>query len=229
MKAKLLINSLLVLIMFCTALFTSCSKDDNMQPEPERETFDIHNPEGCFLYVLDARGDGSDPVIWLYEFLPGKILRRHSVSKYFDFPYTIRDGNTIVSGDDREFVFEGDTILSDYLFFREIVLIKTQANYLLSGKTFSGTYYKKDKSILHQNFFYSFHADRFWVDAGFSPGTPMRTEEYTTIGGFAARAELANGDKEFMVLVNNKLQVNYRVKTDSYSLWPNYHGTFTQQ
>jgi len=229
MKTKLLIYSLFALLMYGMTALTSCSKDDDLQPEPEEETFDIHNPEGYFLYVKDAFSDGSGPIIWLYEFMPGQILRRHSVSTYYDYPYAVIDGNTMASEEDINFVFEGDSISSDHANFQEIVLIKSQANNQLAGKTFSGTYYKSDKSVLHQNFFYSFAADRYSVDAGFDPGTTERTESYTSIGNFAARAELDNGDKEFMVLVNNKLEVNYRVNTNSYSLWPDYHGTFTQQ
>src|SRR5690606_41444259 len=111
----------------------------------------------------------------------------------------------------------------------EFVLIKEPASIQLAGKSFSGTYYKGDKSILPQNFFYSFAADGNTVDAGFNPETAERTENYTPVGNIAARAVLDNGDTEFMVLVNGQLKVNYKIYFLVFPTWPDYYGAFTHQ
>jgi hypothetical protein len=113
--------------------------------------------------------------------------------------------------------------------FKEIVVIKASGRNQLTGKTYAGTYYKSDRSVLHQNFLYSFASDGETVNAGFIPGTIERTERYTKIGNIAARAALDNGDFEFMILVNGKLEVNYQTAINFPSLLPNFHGTFTQQ
>ena len=228
MKIKLLTNSLLALLMFCAAALTSCSKDDDIHPE---DTFDIHNPEGYFLYVKQSNPDGSYPGFMVMKFMPGQILRISGVSGDIDAPYTVINGNAmdIQYGEGARIVFEGESIWSTFELFTEFVLIKEPESNQLAGKSFSGTYYKGDKSILHQNFFYSFAADGNTVDAGFTPETTERTENYTPVGNIAARAVLDNGDTEFMVLVNGQLKVNYKVYSPDVPTWPDYHGAFTQQ
>jgi len=226
MKAKLISLSLLAFVMFCTAAFTSCSKDDDMLPEPEEETFDIHNPEGYFLYVKQSRADGSRSSSLLFEFMPGeKKLRVISVfATYRTFEYTVIDKSMIELSNGYRFIFEGNSVSSSEVTYREIVLIKASESDQLIGKTFSGTYYKSDKSVLHQNFFYRFASGRL-VHAGFNPAATERIESYTAIGNFAARVELGNYDTELMVLVNGKLEVTYYAAAAANS----YYGTFTQQ
>jgi hypothetical protein len=216
---------LFALLIFCMASLTSC-KDKDTQPE---EIFDIHNPEGYFLFIRDMNGDGSDPFFLLFEFMPGKNIRKHAVSTYIDTQYSFKNDSTILDDAGNQFVFEGNSVTSNNPNIKEIVVIKAPESNQLTGKTFAGTYYKSDISVLHQSFFYSFAPDGEKVNAGFNPGTIERTERYTKIGNIAARAALENGDFEFMILVNGKLEVNYKTATNNQNYWPDFHGTFTQQ
>jgi len=220
--AKLLSYSLLTLLMLGVATLMSCSKDDDIQPE---ETFDINNPEGYFLYLKGTDSDGSNTLFELWEFMPGKTVRTYHVDgEGTSIPYTILDNNTIgIAG--LQFVFNAGLVTSNYSRIKEIVLIKAPESNQLNRKTFAGTYYKADKSVLHQNFFYRFADEGNTVDAGFNVGTSDRTEDYTSIGNIAARAELANGDKELMILVNGKLAVSY----SAVGVTGKHYGTFTQQ
>ena len=88
---------------------------------------------------------------------------------------------------------------------------------------------KSDKSVLHPNFFYSFSAIENKVGAGLNTGTVIRTENYISIGNIAAWVDdvagVGNEDKEFMVLVNGKLEVGYHQKKP----YMDYYGTFTQK
>ncbi|MFB2119865.1 hypothetical protein [Parapedobacter sp. 2B3] len=220
--AKLLTFSLLALIMLGMAALISCGKDDDVQPE---ETLDIRNPEGYFLYVRQSNHDGSYRSTFLFEFAAGKMVEIHLPNGVDSSPYTVIDDQTIDIGGGIRFVFNNNLITSNREDFQEIVLIKAQEKDQLAGKTFSGTYYHADMSVLHDNFFYSFAAGGNTVDVGLNVGTTLRTESYTSIGNFAARAELDNGDIEFLVLVNGKLEVNYKAQ----GVAGNHYGTFTRQ
>jgi len=219
---KLLSFSLQVLLMLGIAALTSCGKDDDPQP---RETFDINHPEGYFLYVKQSNQDGSYRSTFLFEFMPGKLIKVYVPNGYDISAYTIIDDNAIDLMGDIRFVFSDNLITSSREDFKEIVLIKAPGRNQLAGKTFTGTYFNADMSTLHSNFFYHFAAKGNTIDAGLNVGATLRTESYTPIGNFAARAELDNGDTEFMVLVNGKLEVNYKAD----GIAGNHYGTLEEQ
>ncbi|MFB2119864.1 hypothetical protein [Parapedobacter sp. 2B3] len=223
MKTKILTSSLIALfILLGTAALTSCSKDNSPLLEG---AFDINSPEGYFLCVKASGDNGFDRRILLYEFEPGKMVKFYHAYGDDILPYTLVDDNTIVVGDNR-FVFDGNLITSNREDFKEMILIEAPESNQLAGKTYAGTYHSGDGSVLHQNFFYRFASGGNTVDAGFKVGTAaVRTESYTPIGNFAALVYLdGTSDNEFMVLVNGKLEVNYK------SGGPQLHyGTFAQQ
>jgi len=218
MKTTRLTVSLLALLMLGITALTSCSKDDDMRPQV---TFDINNPEGYFLYYK-----GGGLLNGLYEFLPAKKIRTHSTGSSNILQYTVVDNNIDIEGGigTIRFVIEGDSVWNPDPYYTAIALIRPPESNQLAGKTFAGTYYNTDMSVLHPNFFYGFAAGGNTVDAGFTVGTTLRTEDYTSIGSVAARAELENGDIEFMVLVNGKLEVNYRTSNRAF-----HYGTFARQ
>ncbi|NGM61749.1 hypothetical protein G5B30_07455 [Sphingobacterium sp. SGG-5] len=214
----------LCLLLLGMVALMSCSKDDNIQPE---ETFDINNPEGYFIYAKHFNPDGSYRNIYVYEFMPGKRLNERNANGDRIETYIILDDNTINVGNGAFYLsFNGDLVTSNIGGIEDGTLIKAPESNQMAGKTFTGTYYKADESVLHHNFFYSFAAGGNTVDAGLNVGTTLRTENYTPIGNFAARAELENGDVEFMVFVNGKLEVTYKTKGGGAG-W--YHGTFEKQ
>jgi len=218
-------RSLLILLIGGMAALTSCSKDDGARPS---ETFDIRQLEGHYLYVRQSNLDGSVPGFMLMEFMGGQILKLSAVSEDRNIPYTIVNTNTIEILDSVRIVFERDSIWSTLELLTEFALIKAPESDQLAGKTFTGTYYHADKSVLHQNFYYRFAAGGNTFDAGFNLGTVERTESYTPINPIAARATLDNGDTEFMIWVNGQLKVNYKVYSPE-STWPDFHGFFTRQ
>jgi len=223
MKTKCLTFRLLTLLILGMTALTSCSKDDDIQPE---ETFDINNLAGYFLYYESSNFNSIYPYrrIYLLEFTSGKICKRYSVFGEDFYPYTIEEGNIINTGF-TQFLLDGDSILDINNKYKEINLIKVPESNQLAGKIFGGTYYLANMSVLHPNFFYSFAAEGYKLDAGFIIGTTQRIQNYTPIGNVAARSELDNGDTEFMVLVNGKLEVNYKVK----DVGGNHYGTFEEQ
>jgi len=221
MKTKLLTSGLLILLLLGMIMSSSCSKDSDPIVEKPEESFDINNPEGYFLYFKGGGLFNS-----LYEFLPGKKVKTHGLSSSDISQYTVADNYIDIEGGigSVRFVFEGDSVSSPDPYYGHASLIKPSERNQLAGKAFTGAYYKIDMSVLHPNFFYSFAMDRNTVDVGFNLGSIVRTEDYTPIGNFAARIDLGNGDKEFIVLINGKLEVNYRTADREV-----YYGTLAQQ
>jgi len=222
---KLIIISAILLISF-----TSCKKDKVAQSDK----FDINNPVGYFIYVkqqVQASDGGTGMLQGLFEFLPEKKIRRHEPTSDGNnsrlLPYEVVNGNVVsLTDSDLQFTIENGQVTSNYLHFKTLALLKGAETNQLAGKTFVGTYYKSDKNVLHQNFFYSFAGKDNKVGAGFTVGTASRTENYSTIGNIGARvAVVGNADLEFMVLVNGKLEVSYYEKNSDVL----YYGSFNQQ
>lgn len=179
------------------------------------EQFNINNPVGYYIYARMAKADGTEPKKGIFEFGSGNILRYFSVEypigKPREFTYAIVGENTIeLEGDPNlRITITNDAVTSTLPDFKELALIKRTEKNELTGKTFSGTYYRANNNVLHQDFFYSFSESE--VGAGFKTGTVTRTGPYTLIGGFAAMARVPGGseDTEFMALINGKLEVDY--------------------
>ena len=204
--------------------FASCKKDK----VAKSDEFDINNPVGYFIYLKLGNDDGTGIRPTIMEFRPGKTLKDYSAMGSRTYPYEVIDGNVInlVGLDDYRFVIEDGKITTEFVPFKEVALLKAEETNQLAGKTFAGIYYKRDGSVLHPNFFYNFSGNENKVGAGLNTGTVTRTENYTSIGNIAAMVDVAGTeDKEFMVLVNGKLEVGY-YQDKPYS---EYYGTFTQK
>lgn len=209
--------------------FTSCKKNE-VRKEEGKPKFDINNPIGYFIYLKLANDDGTWIIPTLMEFRPGKTLLHHTAMGSQIYPYEVIDEHIInLVGLNYRFVIEEGKVTTEVARFKEVALLKAEETNRLAGKTFAGSYYKPDKSVLHPNFFYSFSTSENKVGAGLNTGTVTRTENYISIGNIAAWvndiAGVGNEDKEFMVLVNGKLEVSYYQKKP----YQEYYGTFTQQ
>lgn len=227
---KYLTTTTAAILAILLVTFAACKKDEVAK---DADKFDINSPVGYFIYVkqqVQTNDSATGILQGLYEFLPEKKLRMHEAISDGNnsrlFSYEVVDGHVIALTDsDLKFVIENGQVTSNYTHFRMLALLKASETNQLAGKTFSGTYYKSDRSVLHQNFFYSFAGKDNKVDAGFSVGTALRTENYRSIGNIAARiAVVGNDDLEFMVLMNGKLEVSYYDK----NLDALYHGSFAQ-
>lgn len=213
LKNILKISSLLLILALA-----SCKKDN-----PKPEVFDITK------YIIAGKVSFGHPYIIAIE--PGNkaTLTSHGFSEgtytyvngVLDFNFS--DGEvecsfTIENGNIK--AFDGPALINSYN------LIKVPATNQLAGKTFTGTYYRLDNTVLHQNFFYSFSANDNKVGVGYTVGMPVRTETYSTIGNIAALVDIGNSDdRELMVLINGKLEVGYSQSSPT----AKYIGSFTQQ
>lgn len=199
-------------------VFAGCKKNS-----PKPDVFNMTN------YVIVGKLADGRPYVLDFEAGDKATLTHLSVSgckySYTDgvLKLIINEGELVCSfviENGRIKSYQGPVIISTY------DLVAIPATNQLAGKTFSGTYYKPDKSVLHQNFFYSFAPDGNKVGAGYAVGTPaVRIENYTLIGNIAAWVNIANSsDIELMVLINGKLEVGYYNSSQD-----RYTGSFIQQ
>jgi hypothetical protein len=227
-EMKKLIQTPVMLAMLLLFTATSCKKDDIKNDDPLSQ-FDINDPVGYFIYVKTVDGDGNWASPGLLEFRPGQAMKIYDVSlqgySYPLYKYEKTSSNTIkVTNLNYEFVIENGKVTSKDARFKELVLIKHAETNQLSGKTFAGTYYRPDNSILHQSFFYSYAESSF--TAGYKVGAAVRMETYSSIGNIASWSRVSGTkDVEFMVLVNGKLEAGYNQDQPL----QRYYGSFTQQ
>ncbi|NGF57526.1 hypothetical protein G5B00_13490 [Parapedobacter sp. SGR-10] len=213
---------------------SACKKDD---PSEEETGFDINNPEGYMIFTKYTCPDCySSNYIYLFDFLPGKRIRTYS--SYLatsEADYTVVGGNTIVTdplgGFSYTFTFANRRITdvqNPHFTFSDTTLIQKSTVNQLAGKTFKGKYYRKDGTVLHENFWYRFAGDNKVEVSALASGITQRTESYVNVGNIAAWVKSvsgANTDSEIMVLVDGKLEVNYRDQTGGVKV---YHGTFDE-
>jgi len=206
--------------------FSACKKN-NPEKDVGKSKFDINNPVGYFVYLKMANDDGTWIIPTIMEFMPGKTLKHYTAMASQTYSYEVIDGNVInLVGLNYRFVIEDGKITTEVARFKEVALLKAEETNQLAEKTFAGIYYKPDGSVLHPNFFYNFSGNENKVGAGLKTGTVIRTENYTSIGNIAAVAAIpGNEDKEFMVLVNGKLEVSYYQKNP----YSEYYGSFSPQ
>lgn len=231
----------IITAVFLMIFATSCSKNDDVINEPENK-FDINNPVG---YVIYAKGGHPDLIsqnfTFLLDFLPEGKMRGHTAYPIYDASaYTLSNNNTIkyTYGGWAEFTFTIENskltnVQANYFntynySFSDYSLIKKPASNQLAGKTFKGKYLKKDGTEL-QDGFYKFSPDGKTVDVGVQFPTKTRTETYTNVGNIGALVNKVSGttnDHEIMILVDGKLQVNYRDNVSNSTKI--YHGIFEE-
>lgn len=204
------------LLLFCI----SC-KDKDVEPA---KTFDVNDPVGFVFYLEQAGNTTIGPSVYLLEFISTEKVKIHTFVGVQETPFTVVDDNTISVLNTR-FTVVNDKISSTNGNYGKIVLLENHSKNQLSGKTFTGTYYRPNNTVLHQNFYYRFKDTN--VEVGFLPEEVERTETYRMIGSNAAQTRLANGDQEILVLADGKLHTYYKVNNSGDPYRATYTGTFT--
>ena len=226
-------TQLLLMILINCLLFISCKKENNIgDPNDPNDTshFDLQNPEGYLIYLKNANSDGTHHGSLLMEFKPGKKMWYYDIGKAPNpsiYSYEIIDDNTI-SINNINFVFqEGKLISVGSTAYIAYSLLKKPSKNLLSRKSFQGTYYQNNGNGYFPKYFYSYDLSENKVHAGVNPAAQGNTYNYVPLCGIAAYAQYNNSTyKEFMVLINGKLETNMQYP-DGAEIEIAY-GTFTE-
>lgn len=180
-KNILKLSSLLLILALA-----SCKKND-----PQPEEFDITK------HIIAGKVSFGYPYIITIE--PGNKAKLTSYS-ISDGTYTFVDGVLNFNFNDGEVIcsftiqnggvkkYTGPALINTYN------LIKVPETNQLAGHVYAGTYYRLDNTVLHQNFYYIFSANK--VDVGYSVGNAVRTENYTLIGNIAALVDIKDMQQE---------------------------------
>lgn len=197
------------IILMVSIYFLSCKKDKENEPG-----FDIKNPAGYVIAgTFDIPNLGNNvPVPIVFEFLSNQKLKIGYIEGTEELDYFVSNDTVLTDG--IKLLIKNNKLT--YFKFQLIefpnhnlkILKKPDANALL-GKTYTGSYYNLDNTVLHPNFFYGFHAAEDKVDAGYNVGTTVRTETYTSVANIGALVQ-GNGFKEFMLLDEGKLKAMYK-------------------
>lgn len=232
-------KSLIAILFLSYILIIGCSKDNSVKDEGP--PFDMNNPATHLVYAKFSNDDPqylSKNLIFVFDFRPGRTMVGYSgFAGGHEAQYNVQDANHFdfrpyPSWYNFKFTIENNRLTNveaPASTFPEFSLIRKSATSQLAGKTFKGKYLKRDGSVLHENFFYTFSPDGVTVDAGLQVGTKLRTETYVNVANIAGYVNQVSGtsnDREIMILVDGKLQVNYRDNVSN----PNkiYHGTFEE-
>lgn len=210
---------------------TSC---DDEKKEPQKFDLSTADLSQYFIFSKVKYNSGiTKNEVRLFDFEPGEKVKTITVSNIGNSNYTVIDENKLkidspnitLTFNEKGEVTSTDLVVGNYT-YEEFHLLKKADNNQLSGKTFSGTYYVGDGSVLHQSFFYQF--DGGSLKAGTNFPKIEREGSYTNIGNLAAYnnkvTELAN-DREIMVLHEGKLHVSYH----DYRNFKIYYGTFNEK
>ncbi|MDR7131808.1 hypothetical protein J2X69_004173 [Algoriphagus sp. 4150] len=202
---KLSLSGLLVCLMFLSGC---ASSEEPIIPEPET-TF---NPEG---YVIIGKMkdvivlDGGLEKPFVMEFKSGNVVTLSTINGQRDDTYQMI-GDKLILDSFGYFVVEEEALVDEVIVGINLVSYSMQklseVNELYTD-TYTGQYLRTDNSVLHNSFFYAFKNDN-QVDAGYHIGEVVRTEKYVPVANLAAWVE-AEGYKEFMVLIDGKLEINY--------------------
>lgn len=217
------IQKMSILVLLFAMLFTSCTKD-NENKEPENQKFDINNPAGYLIYTKVLSGQR------LFEFMPDKKIKEYYVTAdgfgTRTYPYEVKGDTITLTGTTTWLAIESEKVTSNNTGYQKLALIKSPETNQLAGKTFMGTFYRPNSSILYDKYHYSFATTEKKVEVGFDVGTIERTENYSSIGNIAAWVDATSkGYVELLVLVDGKLEVRHFNAPEVQT----YYGSFTQQ
>jgi hypothetical protein len=189
------------------AIFSGCKKDK----DDPNSGFDINNASGyAIFWKTKAAGQEANPyfIMGLLELKNDHLAQYYDIEGNYTLNYTV-EGNKIVT-DVGTFTIENGNVSDASITVADKQLIKLPAASAIVNNRYSGKYYKPNGDVLHNYFFYSFTSNTA-LAAGVAPGTPSRTGTYSSVANIGAYANVegADGDKEFMVLINGRLNVNY--------------------
>lgn len=207
-------NSSTLLVLIISIVILSCKKDKNAN----KSGFDINNPQG---YAIVMMNNTAQPTPVIAVFREGNKVTLASTSTYGTSTFEVVNDEIIIDDDGYKLPFkiQNGKIISYKNSLKSAELIKIPAEDQLADKTFTGTYYKNDGSVLHPNFYYSFHSFGNKVDAGFKVGTSLRTENYVPIGNVAAFIRNGNYVEFVIKMPDGNVISNYRDAAWSYGLF----------
>jgi hypothetical protein len=199
-----------ILLLAFLQLAAMCQKDKEVNPsEKDLIGIDLENPVGRFLYYEMPTTEKYRFTI--FEFAPGNNIKAYNATLKDPaiIPYEREGDRTIRLSFGGDIVFHEKGKVTTTLSGRNIKLLPETSSSQLAGKTFTGTYLQKNGAVLHQNFFYTFSNTGNQLQAGFQVGNPERGATYTPIGPWGVVADVSNGDRELMVLVDGKLEADF--------------------
>jgi hypothetical protein len=211
MKKSFLIAKLILLFSFCISI-SSCKKDRISS------SFNINNPKG-YAIVMTKNFDYPVPVIAVFN--DGNKLTYAGHQTYGSSSFKVSNNEMILDDDGEElrFTIQNDKIISHSNNLKTAVLIKVPEENQLLGKTFTGSYYNTNGSVLHPKFFYTFDSFTNNVNAGYELGNTVRTETYTPFGNVAAFIQ-HNGIEFIIKMPDGSVISNYRnVNSTSYGIF----------
>lgn len=220
------LTTTIICMLLATGMLISCKKDAETVP---KEKGIIEDPANYVVYIRLQSPSGSAYYDELYDFSPDNKMYTYTpeIPQGAIRNYS-RDGNilkiegTMVEITQDKVTNEGGWDIKDF------AILKKQSSNQLAGKVYTGVYYKNDGSVLHPSFFYQFHPSSTTKKAGLVFPTVAREDTYILIGGVAALGKNIPGypgDAELLVLVNEKLYVNYYDSTNDKM----YSGIFSKQ
>ncbi|RYY58043.1 MAG: hypothetical protein EOO09_00285 [Chitinophagaceae bacterium] len=206
MKTFLRISTL---ALAATVIFSSCKKEDSDR------SFSSANPQGyvisgTFRHEFIYKGMDQPIVI---KFLGDNKVEWHTVKNTWTREYRMINDTFYFDRNDLESFAIKDGKVTWFVNATDIrgwdlSLQKEPGKNELEGKTFTGVYYKPNGTVLHASFFYNFIAGNK-SEAGYTEGTVVRTDAYTSIANLASRSNPAAGQTEFTMLFNSKLYAYY--------------------
>lgn len=211
MKKFLCIAKFILLFSFCLSI-SSCKKDRISS------SFDINNPKG---YAIIMTRNLNYPVPIIAIFNDGDKLTFAGYETYGNSSFKVSNNEMILDDDGEElrFTLQNDKIISHSNSLKTAVLIKVPDENQLLGKTFAGSYYNINGSVLHPKFFYSFDSFTNKVNVGYELGNTIRTENYTSFGNVAAFIQ-HNGVEFIIKMPDGSVISNYRnVNSTSYGIF----------
>ena len=205
-----------VTLSFIVILFTSCKKDDAGD-----KAFDPNNPVG-FMVSGTYKHDFLYPTVnqpLIMKFVGDNKIEYTTFSNTTTKSYRMSNDTFYIAGNqDEQFVIKNGVVTA-YYYATDIrginlKLLRVPGNNQLDGKTFAGVYYKPDGTVLHNSFFYTFDAG-LKLNAGFTVGTPTRTNDYGSIANIASRSYPGAGQTEFTLLMDGKLYAVYYTNSNN--------------
>jgi hypothetical protein len=198
----------LFLCLGIIAVLSGCKKDK----DDPNSGFDINNPGGyAIFWKTKVTGQAANPyfIMGLLELKNDHLAQYYDIEGNYSLEYTV-DGDKIVTSVGTFTIENGNVSDASVSGVADKQLIKLPATSAIVNNRYSGKYYKSNGDVLHNYFFYSFTSGTA-LAAGVTPGTPSRTGTYSPVANIGAysNVEGTDGDKEFMILVNGKLEANY--------------------
>ncbi len=225
--------AILLMTIVTVSLITSCKKDG--EKDKEELGFNINRAEDYYIFAtyVDDRSSVASGTLRpaLFDFQTGKSVSRQRFTKN-TYTYEITENNTVISFSGIKIMVNNGNIIGiteEHMTYSNITVIKkSDVTGTLAGRTFKGTYYKHDGSVVWQNCTYIFADENNRV--GFLSGSAERVENYTPIGNIGALVEKVSdtaNDGELLLLIKGKLDVYYLNRSTDPQQY--YHGSFTEQ